>query len=113
MYLTYMARIHTTISIDEETLKNAKEKGINLSGTINVLLDKYLKIEENRELSEEELQVIKKAEDTKARFNEIYDLCRGFWNSPQGKEALLKSRERHAKQNNENTDSSPAEDSLA
>ena len=52
-----MAKSHITITLDDDLAKKAKEKNINLSGTINRLLHEFLKPNVS-DLPEENIKVV-------------------------------------------------------
>jgi hypothetical protein len=105
-------KIHTTISLDEKFITEAKEKCINLSGTINTLLERYFKAQDCRteETKETGEKILSPTENLRLTtnldpktFNEMMDLAKGLWASEIGKEILLKSRDRRKKVEEEET----------
>ncbi len=51
-----MGKIHTTLTVDEELIEQAKARGINISGTVNDLLEKALR-PKKKDLPEDSLIV--------------------------------------------------------
>jgi post-segregation antitoxin (ccd killing protein) len=87
-------KIHTTISLDIELWEKAQIEGINLSGTLNNLLGKYLNIEKKpEEITEEEEKLIAEMEKEEERKAHLFKLAKELWLSDIGRETIKKSHE--------------------
>ena len=86
MYLVYMVKIRTSVTIDEEVLKKAREMEINVSAFLEIKLREYIALiemgKEKRKIGKNNTRNVAEEDENNIYRNDIYRVNKkGSWSS--------------------------------